>query len=89
MFDSSSARGNWFVNRRFKKFGVEGIEHKFEAKSQKQIEGWSSGIQIVDWYPFFSRIEKNHAWSRRTSFLMALNARFELAKFIHVRFREN
>jgi O-methyltransferase involved in polyketide biosynthesis len=89
IFDSSSARGNWFINRRFKKFGVEGIEHKFEAKSQKQIEGWSPLIEIIDWFSFFSRIEKKPAWSRKTRFLMALNTRFMLAKFIHVRFRED
>jgi O-methyltransferase involved in polyketide biosynthesis len=88
IFDSSSARGNWFMNRRFKKFGVEGIEHKFDAKSQNQIEGWSPQIEVVDWFFFFSRIEKKPAWSRRTRFLMTLNARFMLAKFIHVRFKE-
>jgi len=89
IFDSSSARGNWFMNRRFKKFGVEGIEHKFDAKSQKQIEGWSPRIEVVDWFSFFSRIEKKPAWSRRTRFLMTLNARLMLAKFIHVRFKDD
>lgn len=89
IFDSSSARGNSLLNRRFKKFGVVGIEHKFEAKSQKQIEGWSPQIEVVDWFSFFSRIEKKPAWSRRTRFLMTLNERFMLAKFIHVRFKEN
>jgi O-methyltransferase involved in polyketide biosynthesis len=89
IFDSSSARGNWFMNRRFKKFGVEGIEHKFDAKSQNQIEGWSPRIEVIDWFSFFSRIEKRPAWSGRTHFLMALNNRLMLAKFIHVRFKGN
>jgi O-methyltransferase involved in polyketide biosynthesis len=88
IFDSSSARGNWFINRRFKKFGVEGIEHRFEAKSQNQIERWSPQIEVVDWFSYFSRVEKNQAWSRRTRFLMSLNNRLMLAKFVHVRFKE-
>jgi O-methyltransferase involved in polyketide biosynthesis len=89
LFDSSSARGNWVVNRRFKKFGVEGIEHKFEAKSKKQIEGWSPLIEIVDWFSLFSRIEKKAAWGKRTRFVMALNNRFMLAKFVRVRFKKS
>jgi O-methyltransferase involved in polyketide biosynthesis len=89
IFDSSSKRGNWFMNRRFKKFGIEGIEHKFEAKTRKQIEGWSPKIEVVDWFSFFSRIEKKPSWSRRTRFLMTLNARFMLAKFIHAKFKDN
>lgn len=89
IFDSSSKRGNWFMNRRFKKFGIEGINHKFDAKTRKQIEGWAPKIEVVDWFSFFSRIEKKPSWSRRTRFLMTLNARFMLAKFIHVRFKED
>jgi O-methyltransferase involved in polyketide biosynthesis len=86
MFDSSSARGNWLVNRRLKKFGVEGISHKFEAKSQNQIESWSPQIHVIDWFPYFSRIEKDSRWSRRTRFMMSLNSLLNLAKIVHVKF---
>ena len=86
VFDSSSARGNSVINRRFKKFGIKGIDHKFDAKSKKQIEGWLEGIQVIDWFSFFSRVERNPEWSRYTRFMMALNSRLSLAKFIHVRF---
>ncbi len=89
IFDSSSARGNWFINRRFRKFGIVGIEHKFQAKNPKQIEGWSSRIQVIDWFPFFSNIEKNPSWTLRSRILISLNSRFGLAKFIHARFLEN
>lgn len=88
IFDSSSARGNWFINRRFKKLGVAGIDHKFEAKSKEQIEGWSDRIQVIDWFPFFSRVEKNPKWNRGTRMIMALNSRLSLAKFIHLRFQD-
>ncbi|MFX1607294.1 MAG: class I SAM-dependent methyltransferase [Promethearchaeota archaeon] len=88
IFDSSSGRGNWFINRRFKKFGITGINHKFEAKSKEQIEGWSDRIRVIDWFPFFSRVEKNPKWNRGTRMIMALNSRFSLAKFIHLRFQD-
>jgi O-methyltransferase involved in polyketide biosynthesis len=86
IFDISSARGNRFINRRFKRLDITGINHKFEAKNRKQIEGWSNKIQVIDWFPFFSRIERNPKWSRKTRFMMALNSRISLAKFIHIRF---
>ncbi|MFW9786079.1 MAG: class I SAM-dependent methyltransferase [Candidatus Thorarchaeota archaeon] len=86
IFDSSSSRGNWLINRRFRKYGVTGIDHKFEAKNRNQIESWSNKLQIIDWFPFFSRVEKNSDWGVRTRLIMALNSMFSLAKFIHVRF---
>lgn len=89
IFDSSSTRGNWFVNRRMKKLGIEGIEHKFEAGSRKQIQSWSSQIQIIDWFSYFARVKKSPRWSRRTRLLMSLNTLLDLAKFIHVRFLES
>jgi len=86
IFDISSSRGNRIINRRFKKFGVVGIDHKLEVKSQGQIESWSPKIQVIDWFPFFSRIEINPQWSRKTRLMMSMNSRLSLAKFIHVRF---
>jgi O-methyltransferase involved in polyketide biosynthesis len=88
IFDSSSARGNWIINRRFKKFGISGIEHKFNAKSIKQIESWSPLIHVIDWFPFFSRLGVNPNWKLSTRLMVTLNSRFNLAKFIHVKFRE-
>jgi len=86
IFDISSSRGNWIINRRFKKFGVVGIDHKLDVKSKEQIESWSPEIKVVDWFPFFSRIEINPQWSRKTRLMMSMNSRLSLAKFIHVRF---
>jgi O-methyltransferase involved in polyketide biosynthesis len=86
IFDSSSARGNWIVNRRLKKLGVEGIDHAFEARNPKQIEGWSPQIQVIDWFSFFSHLPKKYRWGWRTRVIMALNSWFKLAKFFHVRF---
>jgi O-methyltransferase involved in polyketide biosynthesis len=88
IFDSSSGRGNWFINRRFKKHGISGVDHKFEAKYREQIEGWSDIIRVIDWFPFFSRIERHPNWGRRTRFMMAMNSMMSLAKFIHVGFIE-
>ncbi|NHJ14770.1 MAG: class I SAM-dependent methyltransferase [Candidatus Thorarchaeota archaeon] len=85
-FDSSSQRGNWVVNRRFKKYGITGIDHKFDLRKPKEIEGWSNQIQVIDWFPYFSRVEKNPKWSKRTHLTMKINSWFSLAKFIHVKF---
>lgn len=85
-FDSSSERGNWVINRRFKKHGIAGIDHKFDLKKPAEIEGWSSLIRVIDWFSYFSRVEKNPKWSKRTRLIMAINSWFSLAKFIHVRF---
>jgi O-methyltransferase involved in polyketide biosynthesis len=89
IFDSSSARGNWIVNRRLKKFGVEGIDHAFEARNPQQIEGWSPQIQVIDWFPFFSHLPRKYKGGRRTRVIMTLNSWFKLAKFFHVRFAKS
>ena len=87
LFDSSSSGGNRIINRRFKKFQVTGIDHKFDAKSPKQVESWSNRILVTDWFTFFSRIEKNPRWKWRTRLMMNLNSKIGLAKFIHVKFK--
>ncbi|MFX0054626.1 MAG: class I SAM-dependent methyltransferase [Promethearchaeota archaeon] len=89
IFDSSSSRGNWVINRRFKKHGISGIDHKFDAKSPSQIESWSEHLEVIDWFPYFSRVETNPKWKRRTRLIMSLNSRFSLAKFIRVRIRQS
>jgi len=86
IFDISSSRGNSIINRRFKKFGVVGIDHKLDVKNKEQVESWSPKIQVIDWFPFFSRIEINPKWGRKTRLMMSMNSRMSLAKFIHVRF---
>jgi O-methyltransferase involved in polyketide biosynthesis len=88
VFDSSSSGGNRIVNRRLRKLGISGIDHAFDAKNVGQVEGWSSRIRVVDWFPFFSRVRKNSKWSRRTRFMMSMNSVLGLAKFIHLRFLE-
>ena len=89
IFDSSSSRGNWVINRRFKKHGISGIDHKFDAKSPSQVESWSEQLEVIDWFPYFSRVEVNPKWKRRTRFIMSLNSKLSLAKFIHVRIKES
>ena len=89
LFDSSSSGGNRIINRRFKRTQVTGIDHKFDAKSQKQVESWSNNIQVKDWFPFFSRIERDPRWKWKTRLMMSLNSKIGLAKFIHVKFKES
>lgn len=86
IFDSSSARGNWIVNRRLKKLGIEGINQVFEARNPRQIEGWSPYIHVIDWFQFFLHLPRKNKWKKRTRVLMTLNTWFKLAKFFHVRF---
>ncbi|MFW9966347.1 MAG: class I SAM-dependent methyltransferase [Candidatus Thorarchaeota archaeon] len=89
IFDSSSSRGNWVINRRFRKYGITGIYHKFDAKSPSQIESWSELLDVVDWFPYFSRVGMNPSWGLRTRLTMALNSKLKLAKFIHVKIKDS
>jgi O-methyltransferase involved in polyketide biosynthesis len=89
IFDSSSSRGNWVINRRFKKHGISGIDHKFDAKSPSQVESWSEHLEVIDWFPYFSRVKINPKWKLRTRLIMSLNSKLSLAKFIHVRIEES
>ncbi|MFW9803750.1 MAG: class I SAM-dependent methyltransferase [Candidatus Thorarchaeota archaeon] len=89
IFDSSSSRGNWVINRRFRKYGITGIDHKFDAKSPSQIESWSELLDVVDWFPYFSRVRTVPRWGLRTRLIMTLNSNLKLAKFIHVRIKES
>jgi O-methyltransferase involved in polyketide biosynthesis len=88
IFDSSSSRGNWVINRRFRKYGITGVDHKFDAKSASQIESWSELLEVVDWFPYFSRVKTDPRWGLRTRFIISLNSKLKLAKFIHVRIKE-
>ncbi len=86
-FDMVSRFGIRILKRRFKSFGIEGIDIQFGlGNARKQILDWSHRVQLLDWFPMFSRISKNSKWKWKTRMMMRLSDWLKVASFIHIRF---
>jgi O-methyltransferase involved in polyketide biosynthesis len=88
IFDCQSGLGNRIVNRRVLKGGNSGAEFKMSVGDpKKQLASWSDRLNIVDWFPYFSRISWSTKWSRKTRLMMRVTDALGAGKFIHVRFK--
>jgi O-methyltransferase involved in polyketide biosynthesis len=84
-FDVQSGFGNKIVNRRVRTSG--GVEFKLAVGNPvKQLAKWSEKLEVVDWFPMFSRIEWDTNWSMKTKLLMKMTNLSSAGKFIHLKF---
>lgn len=88
IFDCQSGFGNRVVNRRVLKAGSSGAEFRMAVGNpRKQLASWSDKLDIVDSFPYFSRIPWSSQWSRNTRLMMKTTDFLKAGKFIHVRFK--
>lgn len=88
IFDCQSSLGNRVVNRRVLKAGSSGAEFRMAVGNpKKQLASWSDRLEIVDWFPYFSRIPWSSQWSRNTRLMMRVTDALRAAKFIHIGFK--
>lgn len=87
-FDMPSKFGIRILKKRFHSYGLLGIDIKFGlGNARKQIPGWSSQLEVHDWFPMFTRIPKNPKWKRKTRLMMQLSDWFKMASFVHIKFK--
>lgn len=87
IFDAQSSFGNRVVNRQILKQGVPGLTFKLAiGNPSKQIGSWSDKLDLLEWFPLFSRISMNKSWKLSTRFLMKLTNYLAAGKFMHIRF---
>jgi O-methyltransferase involved in polyketide biosynthesis len=88
-FDAQSNLGNRQVNRRMRKRGFGDMKLILGiGNPDDQLKKWSDRLKVLDWYPFFSRMEINSQWSLKTRLMMKLSDAISAAKFIHCRFMD-
>ena len=88
IFDVPSKFGMKYLNKRYKKMGVEGAENYFGVGNPEPlISKWSDKIHLIDWFTLFERTQRNPRWSRKTRFMMWACDVFRLGKFIHFKFQ--
>lgn len=88
VFDMLSQFGARLVRRRFQTHGYEGINIHFGLGNvRKQITGWSPLLDVLEWFPMFSRITKNPKWKWKTRVMMRLSDWLNAASVVHVQFK--
>ncbi len=87
IFDVQSSFGNRVVNRQILKQGVPGLTFKLAiANPSEQVASWSDKLEVLEWFPLFSKISMNKSWKLSTRILMKLTNFLAAGKFIHLRF---
>ncbi|MFX1301490.1 MAG: class I SAM-dependent methyltransferase [Promethearchaeota archaeon] len=90
LFDMPSNLGVRILKRRFKSYGIEGIDIKFGlSNARRQIPSWTKRAKVLDWFPMFSRVPWNPKWKWKTRMMMRLNDWFKVSSFVHVKFQAN
>ncbi|MFX1319824.1 MAG: class I SAM-dependent methyltransferase [Promethearchaeota archaeon] len=86
-FDMPSRFGIRILKRRFRSYGIEGVDIHFGlGNARKQILGWSRHVTVLDWFPMFRRVHKDPHWKWRTRMMMRLSDWFNVASFVHLKF---
>jgi O-methyltransferase involved in polyketide biosynthesis len=89
-FDMPSKFGIRILKRRFKSYGIEGVDIKFGlGNPRKQIPSWTKRAKVLDCFPMFSKVSQNPRWKWKTRMMMRLNDWFKVSSFVHVKFQAN
>jgi hypothetical protein len=89
-FDVVSERGMKLINKRIQKAKKKGINVDIEIQSfynnGAQICQYDDRIQLVEEFPFYSRVSHNPKWKFSTKLVIFFNSKIKLSKFIHIKF---
>lgn len=55
---------------------------------KKQILKWSDKIQLKEFFSYYKKTPRNPRWKIRTRIMLSLCDIFDLAMFIHLKFKE-
>ena len=87
LFDLPSKLLKRIINRKYKKLGFEGANHKFGLGNPKQVLKWSMNIKTLSYTIFFKGIKPNLNWKKRSRFLMKVFRTFKFYKLVKLEFK--
>ena len=88
LFDVPSKLLNRILNRKYKKLGVQGVDHEFGLGNPKRVLKWSNKIKKLSYTIFFKGLDLNPRWKKRTRFLMKLFGTFKFYKLVKLLFED-
>lgn len=89
IFDCISKMAKKIANRRLKKAGAEGPFWNYGISDpDKQIPKWSNNIQLVDWFPIWTRTPLNPNWDKNTLKMIKITRRLKTGKIVQIKFRK-
>lgn len=86
LFDVPSVLLKKIINRKYKRLGFQGANHKFGLGNPKTVLKWSNRIKTISCIIFFKGIKLNPKWKKRTRFLIKLFRTLKLYKLIVLEF---
>ncbi len=87
IFDIVSKFGKFLSNRMVKKAGNKSAPMNWFVKNADNIAKWDKRIQIVEEYPYYSKIERNTSIQNSMIWKMNMCDKLKAAKYIHIRFK--
>ena len=88
LFDAPSKLLKIILDRKYKKLGVEGVDHEFGLGSPKIVLKWSNKIKKMSCTIFFKGVGLNPRWKKRTRVLIRLFGKFKFYKLVKLTFEE-
>jgi len=88
LFDVPSKLLNRILNRKYKKLGVQGVDHEFGLGNPKRVLKWSNKIKKLSYTIFFKGLDLNPRWKKRTRFLIKLFGTFKFYKLVKLLFED-
>lgn len=87
MFDLTTRFGNFILNNRLKRVGVEGISFVCDLnKLMKLLLQHSTLIKILEQSLLFEKIPRNPKWTFKTRLYMNISDFIKIGKYIHLKF---
>ena len=88
IFDVPSKLLKKILNSKYKKLGVQGVDHEFGLGSPKKVLKWSNKIKKMSCTIFFKCLDLNPRWKKRTRFLMRLFGTLKFYKLVKLLFED-
>ncbi len=87
VFDVPSVLLKKILNKKYKKLGIQGVDHEFGLGNPKTTLKWSNKINAMSCTIFLKGFTLNPKWSKRTRFLMKICRTLKFYKFVKLEFR--
>ena len=88
IFDLPSKLLKKILNRKYKKLGVQRVDHEFGLGNPKKVLKWSKNIKKMSCVIFFKGLDLNPSWEKRTRFLMRFFRTFKFYKLVKLIFED-
>ncbi len=88
LFDVPSVVLKNILNNKYKKLGIQGVDHEFGLGNPKTTLKWSNKIQTMSCTIFLKGLTLNPKWSNKTRILMKIFRTLKFYKFVKLEFKQ-